>query len=74
MIYILRVLPMSKHHILSLIMEKNTCNNYLRVRLILNHQNKARNGFSDPKNIRKSSLHNDLVNIFFIFNVRNGIE
>ena len=47
-------------------MEKNSYNNYLRVKLTSNHQIKARNGFSDPKSTRKCPLFGDLLkNIFF---------
>ena len=47
-------------------MEKNTFNNYLRVKLTSNHQIKDRNGFSGSKNIRKNQLFGDLMkNIFF---------
>ena len=42
-------------------MEKNTCNNYVRVKMTSDHKNMDINGFSDPKNIRKSLLIGDLV-------------
>ena len=54
---------MSKYHIFSLKMEKNTYNNYLRVKMTSDHINMDINGFSDPKNIRKSVLLDDLVKI-----------
>ena len=41
-------------------MEKNTFNNYLRVKMTSDHKNMDINGFSDPKNIRKSLLLVDL--------------
>ena len=41
-------------------MEKNTFNNYLRVKMTSDYKNMDINGFSDPKNIRKSLLLGDL--------------
>ena len=41
--------------------EKNNVNNYLRVKMTSNHINMDINGFSGPKNIRKSILLDDLV-------------
>ena len=41
-------------------MEKNTLNNYLRVKLTLDHINMDINVFYGPKNIRKSLLLGDL--------------
>ena len=41
--------------------EKNNVNNYLRVKMTSNHINMDINGFSGPKNIRKSVLHCDLI-------------
>ena len=52
---------MSKYHIFSLKMEKNTYNNYLRVKMTSDHINMDINGFSGPKNIRKNVLLGDLV-------------
>ena len=37
-------------------MEKNTFNNYFRVKMTLDHTNMDINGFSDPPYIRKSVL------------------
>ena len=54
---------MSKYHIFSLKMEKNTYNNYLRVKMTSDHINMDINGFSGLKNIRKSVLLDDLVKI-----------
>ena len=54
---------MSKYHIFSLKMEKNTYNNYLRVKMTSDHINMDINGFSDPKNIIKGVLLDDLVKI-----------
>ena len=52
-----------KYHILSLKREKNTFNNYLRVKMTSNHINMDINGFFGPKNIGKSLLLGDLENI-----------
>ena len=41
-------------------MEKNTFNNYLRVKNTSNHKNRDINRFSGPKNIRKTLLLGDL--------------
>ena len=35
---------------------ENTIKNYLSVKMTSNHKNMYRNGFSDPRNIRKSLL------------------
>ena len=44
-------------------MEKNTYNNYLRVKMTSDHIKMDINGFSGPKNIRQSVLLGDLVKI-----------
>ena len=43
-----------KYHIFSLKIEKNTFNNYLRVKMTSNHINMDMNGFYGPKNIKRN--------------------